>query len=370
MSDRRLSHSWIPILVATIAAAPLAAADEPVDALVVVATGADMSAELAADTTEALHFSVAPDTGLNFLPKEKVLGMLAYDGPMQPGSCIYDNECLRRTHKELGTRWFIVVRLSASGSGYGITVVRIAESAELDVAVNGESGHSAAELINKCRGLVVSAMKTPLATLVFSVNEQDATVEVGGKVVGQGSVTVEVRPGTYRVRITKEGFVPFDAKIACGADRQCIVPVNILPLQRVPDPEPDPEPDPGTPVPDNTPQILQITGWSAAGVGAAMTVVGVIFGVNAANNQSDLDAACADPQCSITRQDARAMANDGEQGATLFNAVGIPGMILLVGGVTTAVIGHIIEPETKQELEVTPALGLDGSVFLNARLRF
>ncbi len=349
-----------------------ALADEPPkpsDALLVVGTGADVSQELADDITEAIAFSIAKDTGMSFLPKEVVTAKLDYESPGKPGTCIFNNECLRKVHRSLKTRHFIVARLARGGAGYKITVVRVTNTASGDVTAAGDTPNGPSDVINKMRALVTQSLKTPIATFVLSVNEQDAIVEVGGKKVGTGSTTIKVKPGTYRIRVSKKGFVTFEAKLQCTAGQQCIVPVNIIPKQAVVKP---PDPPVKTPGADNTPKILKIAGWSTAGVGVAMTIVGVVYGLQASDAQSELDVACATSPCSITADRASELTSQGESGSSIFNGVGITGIVLTVLGAGAAITGHLIKPKTatKSTIDVQPTWAPDGSFFMRARVRF
>jgi hypothetical protein len=368
--SRRRSSTLLTGLLLLCLVAPAAAQDKPRDALVVLATG-DVSGELAEDVTEAISFSIAKDKGMNFLPKEAITAKLGYVSPAEPGDCLFDNQCLRRIHKELKTRYFIAARLQRSGGGYKITVVRVAHAASGDVVEAAAVPDSASDVINKTRALVVASLKVPMATFVFSVNETDAIIELGGKKVGTGNTSVRVKPGTYSVKVSKPGFQSFQAKLRCDARRQCIVPVNLIP-KRV---DPGPGPGPGKTEPSNTPMILQATGWSAAGVGAAMTVVGVVFGLQASDAQSQLEAACpiAGQPCSIDRAAAQGLQDDGDQGSSLFNAVGIPGMILLGGGLITAIVGHVIDTpaaEGEGKVDILPTWIPNAGLGVNATFRF
>ncbi len=356
----------LPTLVLLLAPA-IAAQDKPKDALVVLATG-DVSEELAEDVTEAISFSIQKEKKLAFIPKEAVTAKLGYTGPNSPGSCLFDNECLRRVHKALKTRYFVAARLSREGAGYKISVARIADTAASDVLVAATVPDSASDVINRTRALVVESLKNPLATFVFSINEPDALIEVGGKAVEKGKKRVQVKPGMYMVKVSKEGFQPFEAKLRCEAKRQCIVPVNLLPKRKIT------IEDPKLPPKSNLPFILQVSGWSAAGVGAVMTGVGIAFGAQSASAQQELEDACPTPNspCTIGRDEATQLRDDGDTGAGLFNAVGIPGMILLTGGIITAVVGHVIDdptPDTKGKVEITPSLA-PGGARIDAIIRF
>lgn len=340
----------------------LALADAPKDVFVVLGTGEAVSEELAEDVTEALAFSIAQEKGLSFLPRELLLSKLQYTDPTSPGTCLFDNECLRRVHETLGTRWFVLARLARRGDDYKVTVIRIGDSAATDSIKAASVPGGAADVINKTRGMVVASLRKSVTTFVVTVNEPDAVVVFNGKEVGKGSTTVKVKPGAYRIVVRKEGFTSFDAKLECAAERQCIVPVNILPKRTLPI----------DPVPGDLSGTLVVTGWSVAGVGVAMTAMGIAFGLQAADAQSRLDGACPTPGevCSLANSVAEDLHAEGETGSLLFNTVGIGGMILAAAGLVTAIAGHAMTPAPSEKVDVTPTLGPNGTVMLNARIDF
>lgn len=374
----RLFAIVAPILVAVLVAtnvAPSAWAQAPPphhDGLLVVAVGASVDAELIDDLTEGLHFATkraAAKRDFRFLPKEKVKSALGYLGPKSPGSCILDRECLRKAHKTLGTRFFLLVRLQPSDGRFQIVVTRIGEKAADDVVKDGSSPTGAANFMNAARSLILSSLEDPRITLSLSVNEKGAAIEVGGKVLT--GTTIRVRPGRYRIRVTKEGFVPFEASVDCVAGQPCVVPANIFRSPTIPTRPTDPRPT--DPTADPVPRILQITGWSAAGLGVALTITGIVFGAQSSSALSELEDACASGVCTLSRGDAEDKRSKGEDGATLFNALGIPGMILTAGGLATAIVGHVLaarSPGSKGDVEVTPAIGPGGTTLLMTRIRF
>ena len=344
-----------------------ASATEPADVLLVLATGADAGEELAGDVNEALSFAIAREKEMVFLPKEKVMGEMDYESPTKPGNCVFDNACLRKVKEKLGARWFIVARLALRDGGYQITVTRIADSADEDVSRAKPSPAGAASVINTTRGLVLGSLKQPMTTLVLSVNIPDALVEINGVKRGEGPTSVAVKPGRYKIRVSKEGYTPFEATITCAADRQCVVPANIfeVPVNNL-------NPDPRVPTVDSTPKILQITGWTAAGIGLVMGGVGIAYGVQAKSLQNRADKACSSNPCGGSlenRADAEQLQREGQTAAKLFNGVGIPGLILLAAGTAVAVVGHVLEPETGAEVEIQPSFG-PGGAYVNTVIRF
>ena len=361
-----MRSTLITVSLLLFAAIPVQAV-EPADVLLVLAIGTDAGAELAGDVTEALTFTIARDKGMRFLPKEKVKGEMDYESPTKPGNCVFDNACLRKVKQKLGARWFIVARLALREGGYQITVTRIGDSADEDVSTAKPSPAGAASVINTARGLVVGSLKQPMTTLVLSVNIPDALVEINGVKRGEGPTSVPVKPGRYKIRVSKAGYTPFEATVICNADQQCVVPANIFkaPVNSL-------NPDPRVSTVDSTPKILQITGWTGAGIGLVMSGVGIAFGIQAKSLQNRADTACSANPCGGSlqnRADAEQLEREGRMASKLFNGVGIPGFILLAAGTALAVVGHVLEPETGAEVEIQPSFG-PGGAYVNTVIRF
>ncbi len=373
MFDDRVHAAAIVFVSALTLAQVGSAQNTQRDALVVVGVGASIDAELLDDLTEGLHFAVpraAPERAFDFIPKERVNAKLGYNGPKSPGNCILDRECLRKVHKALGTRFFLLIHLKPHDGRFQIVVTRVGNAASDDVVKDGISPTGPAEFMNAARPLVLKALVSPRTTLSLSVNEQDATVEVDDKEVGRGSLSIQIRPGRYKIRVSKKGFIPFQTTVVCQEDQPCVVPANIFrePAKTVA-PVPTAKPTTRT---GSTPQILKITGWSTAGLGLALTITGIVFNAQSAATYSELEDACVDGVCSLSRAAAEDKRAQGEDDAALFNALGIPGLILTVGGVATAIVGHVLASGSKGEgsIEVTPALGPGGSSLLITRVRF
>ncbi len=343
-----------------------ASADEPKDALLLAGSGPGIETDLTDDVGEAVTFALGGDKGFRALPKEKVQAKIGYLGPNKPGDCLFDTECLRKVHKELGTRWFVVVRLSVEDGQYRVVVTRIADQGNLDVAVSALVPRSTSDLINKLRALVGGALAEPMTMLTISINEKDALVEANDVKLGQGSISRRVRAGSYRIRVSKAGFTTFEATISCVVEQPCVVPATIFreqtPLER---------PTTASGVSPTTKTALVATGWAVTAIGVGMLVTGAVFGARSTALNSELAEVCpAGGVCTIGRAEADQKVTDGRDAAKLFNAVGIPGIVLAVGGLAMALTGHLLTPAAGQGGVTVTGVASPGFLGLQAEGRF
>lgn len=329
-------------------------------ALVVVGAGHDVSADLIDDVNEAVAFAVGRSEQIVFVPKERVREALGYRSPREPGSCSFDDECIRRQRKGLKVKRFIVVRLTVKDGGYRIHVIDVAEKADADVSLVGQSTASSSDLINQTRRLVRKLL-APSTTLEVRTNLVDATIEVGGKQVGVGRASVVLPLGTHVIRVSKEGYTRFETSVTCVQGQKCVVQANLAKAQK----------GSQDASPSSWEDTLRITGWSTLGVGVAMTVVGAVFGVRALSLQQELDDACDGNLCQLTREEMTTKLSSGDDAAAIYNTVGIPGMVLTAGGALMVVMSylHLFEDDSGAA-RIVPMVRLDGSVGAQAEWRF
>ncbi|MBT9558766.1 MAG: PEGA domain-containing protein [Myxococcales bacterium] len=348
-----------PRLVLFLLMLPLSAlAVERPDVLVVIGAGSSLPDEFEDDVGEPLSFTLSKSKELAFafLPMDRVRTELGYGGAMAPGSCVFDNECLRKTRASLGADRFIVVKLAGTEAEVDLTVTRITDSSVTDVSRTQKVQGGAAEVINVARGLAIEVLEERRATVVVTVNEPDAIIEVGGVRLPEGKRRLEVKPGSYRITVSKPDFTPFETTLTCRPGEQCAASASIFPLR---------QDDLGGATNDTLSRSLVISGWSAAGVGAVLTAVGIVYGLRSQELSDELDAACIGTSaigrsvCDLTRSEADDKAAEGREAARIFNGAGITGMVLLVAGITTAAVGHGIAPDDTS-VEVAPVSMGDG----------
>lgn len=350
-----------------------ASAAPPEDALLVVSTDPAVSLELVDDVTEAACFALGQEGALHCLPKEKIQGLIGYQGPRKPGNCLFNSECLRLVHTDIKTRVFVLVRVSKEGDRYAIIVNRLATDTTSDVIIQGNAPLNASDLIQKIRTLVVESLKDPEATVIISVNEADALVTIDDKAVGTGSSAHPVKPGTHRIRVSKDGFIPFEIVLQCEANNRCVVSAILVKEPTVVVPKISQPIEEAAPVPNSVRTALLTVGWTTAGIGAVLTIVGAVYGSSAQQLQHDLENGCVTQPCSLTVAEAREIQEEGETATAVFNYVGIPGMVLFVGGMAVAIAGHF-QPTvvTKEAISVgvAPYVGRSGSFGIHTHFRF
>jgi hypothetical protein len=330
----------------------------PTDALLVVGIDPQLEAELADDVTEAVSFAVgdaAPGRTFNFFSKERIKAELDYRGPRKSGGCIFDNECLRRAHQRLRTRTFVLGRIKRVPAGYHIVLTRIDLDRRLDVTRQATTPESPAALINKVRALLVESLSEAPASLLLRVSESDAIVAIGGRDVPKGVREIEVEPGMHHVSIVKPGFVDFSVDIPCRAAERCVVSAT---LQKEPEPI-DPALSKG----------LIAGGWSAVGVGVVLSTVGIVYGLRAQSIDDELATECIGAVCQGARADAETRAADGQQATRVSNGAGITGLVLVVGGVATAIAGHALSVDVEGDVHISTSF-TSGGAYLNAAFDF
>jgi hypothetical protein len=197
--------------------------------------------------------------------------------------------------------------------------------------------------------------------LEVRTNVVDATIEVGGKRVGVGSVSVVLPLGMHSVRVSKTGYTRFETSVTCVQGQQCVVQANLAKTLEGPQ---------GS-SPASLEDTLRITGWSTLGVGVAMTVVGAVFGVRALSLQQELDDACDGTLCQLTRAEMTTKLSSGDDAAAIYNYVGIPGMVLTAGGALMVVMSYLdLFEDDSDAVRIVPMVHLDGGVGAQAVWRF
>jgi len=330
-------------------------------ALLVLGAGEELSADLLDDVTEAVLYSVGQAEKVSFIPKERCQESVGYLSPREPGSCGFDDECVRSKRAALGVERFIIVRITLHEQAYRIQVTSVGQAAVNDRTAMGQSTRSSSDLINQIRRLVVPLFQQPSVTLQIISSASDAQVFVDGKPVGTGTVSMSVEVGTHAVRVTRAGYVAFETTANCVAGAPCSVRAVLVKEGEVAPPD----------SPLQTAEIVRWSGWATAGVGVAMTVVGSVYGFKARSYQQELDDSCQGRYCARTRSKGSNTLGSGEDAAMIFNAVGIPGMVLAAGGATLVILSYLdVFSESDSSARILPVVGADGGVHLHTEWRF
>jgi len=340
---------------------PAVAQQAAPSALLVLGAGENLSSDLLDDVTEAVAFSVGRAKNISFIPKERCQEIVGYHSPREPGSCGFDDECIRSKRKALGVERFIIVRLTLLPQRYRVQVIAVGAEAKSDRSAVGQSSRSSSDLINQIRRLVLPLFEQESLTLQIIPNVADAQVSVDGKALGTGTVSKTVTAGSYRVRVTRAGYVPFEVATPCPSGPVCTVQVNLVPEGAVATAE----------TPMSTRLIVRWSGWATAGVGVAMTTVGIVFGIKARGFQQELDDRCVGRQCTGTQAESESTLAQGNDAATIFNAVGIPGMVLAAGGLTMVALSYLdIFDAEESTAKIIPVVTSDGSFHIQSEWRF
>ena len=330
-------------------------------ALLVLGAGEALSADLLDDVTEAVLYSVGQAEKVSFIPKERCQESVGYSSPREPGSCGFDDECVRSKRATLGVERFIIVRVTPTTQGYRIQVTSVGQAAENDRTATGNSTRSSSDLINQIRRLVVPLFQQLSVTLQVISSASDAQVFVDEKPVGAGTVSLSVEAGNHSVRVTSPGHVPFETTANCVAGGPCIVRAVLVKAGDSTSPD----------VPLQTTDIVRWSGWATAGVGVAMTVVGTVYGFKARAYQQELDDSCQGRICARTQSKSSKTLSAGEDAAMIFNAVGIPGMVLAAGGATLVILSYLdVFSESESSARILPSVDADGGVHLHTEWRF
>lgn len=335
----------------------------PSDALAVITTGSELPEDLETDVGEPLAFALGRDTqkGYHFLPLDQVRTDIGYGGASAPGACVYDDACLRAAKARLGVRHFILVRLAPAPEGLSVTVKRIADAPSGDVSRSRTLGLDVADAINAASALVGEVVAIRRATVVVTVNEPGATIEVAGVQLAPGVDRVEVEPGLVKVRVAKEGFSPYEGEHTCRAGETCAVAASLAEYRdaiELPVPEADP-----------LGQSLVISGWSVFGGGVALAVAGMVLDLKAADLQSSLERDCEVTPCATTRASAESDVSRGEDLARNARILyGVGGGVAAVG-LVTAVLGHTVHL-WNADVQVDVGAQLGRTPGINATIRF
>ncbi len=358
---RRLIVQNLVVTIALLCGGNALAQQDASSALLVLGAGEDLSADLLDDVTEAVSYAVGQAKKVSFIPKERCQESVGYLSPREPGSCGFDDECVRSKRGQLGVERFIIVRITPQSQGYRIQVTSVGSTAANDRTAMGESTRSSSDLINQIRRLVVPLFEQPTVTLQIITSASEAQVFVDGTSVGTGTVSMPVLAGPHTIRVTRVGHVAFETTANCVAGSPCTVRAMLVK-------EGDTT---GADTPLQTTEIVRWSGWATAGVGVAMAVVGTVYGLKARAYQQDLDDACQGRLCALPRSKSTDTLSSGEDAAMIFNAVGIPGMVLAAGGATMVILSYLdVFDDSDSAARIIPVISADGSVHLHTEWRF
>lgn len=155
---------------------------------------------------------------------------------------------------------------------------------------------------------------------------ENATVEVGDRLVRDIGEPIVVAPGPIRVRLTNEhGSDLAEAEVLGGGEASVLleIPEPAAPPPPLPRPPPAPLPPPQT----NVPRVMAFV---SGGVGAAGLLVFGVLGGLSLNRFDDLEGSCLNGTCPEGSQDAIDEGKTFQVGANIGLCVGIGGVIAAV----------------------------------------
>lgn len=307
----------------------LADQPKPVDLALVVFSGAIPENIEIDDVGSPLGFALGQLKDASFQDQYMASQFLTdYKSNTEPGSCIYDSTCLRKVRKDKGLRHFFVAKADFQAGGQvKVTILRITDSIVTDTEVSKVVSATASSIVNLIKAVVTESL------------EAEATAP---KPDSQPVINVE--------------------------------PLPVKPVVKIPPPEPHPPllpPNLITDSPSPRPgRNLIITGWTLVGVGAVLAGVGTYYGVQASKIETDLNENCGpNTLCPYTSTEASDLSDDMKTDGLLFNSLGIPGWVMVAGGLATAISGHVLATETHGVVEISPVLTPE-SAMLFSTVRF
>jgi hypothetical protein len=110
--------------------------------------------------------------------------------------------------------------------------------------------------------------------------------------------------------------------------------------------------------PEEGMSTLGLVGWITMGVGIVLTGVGIYEWLDAASLESrhnDCAAGiCENPPASLA--ELNQIGQDAQDAAMLGNVLGIPGVVLIVGGVTLVVVDSLLSSDSSTETAFAPLI--------------
>lgn len=347
--------------------------------------------ELLPIVCEGQMASLGGQFNLDFQVQDLLAGALKRQLESTPACAQDEQPCMINACKELGARRCVFLTVGAnslispSKPGYmiGITSIGLPDARTLFVET-GEgttSSQDPTELINKVSNMIRELLTTlgnleaqPVLELV--VSPADAQIKVGNADLKPGDRHIRLsKPGRYKVRVSKEGYLPEEREITCEPYGKYTVTVELKLVPKPKDPEIKPPIEVFTPNPARMPLI--ISGWSSAAVGAVLVGVGAYYLENAQALAREVEDACAVTPCIITRPEGEAKQSDSLSSQKTGLALAVTGGILAVGGAVAAIIGHSFPSEAPATegsvnapvtFQLSPLLAPSGAgVLLDAR---
>lgn len=200
------------------------------------------------------------------------------------------------------------------------------------------------EFIKKLSGFLTQVQKrlsTPNGKIIVDNADPGALVTIDGGEGGVGNVEAIVQRGSHTVKVTAQGFKPFEKSVTVEPSKDVTVQVT---LEAIPlDPLAQPEVPEG---PSNN--VFTKPGLYLAIAGAAAIATGIAFGQSAQNVKTRLEAG-GDP-VGVTRAEAK----EAPTHALLANVLVGAGAAAVAGGVTWILV--TLPPPVPSSTGVKPTI--------------
>ena len=264
-------------------AAAQAAKGAPIYVLAIDSDDADEQADA---LTAALRSHVRNTPGWSLHEATQSLGMLtaAFQCPQHP-----DQACLDRIGDKLKADQFVWGVMAKAPGHQVITEVHLWSRGKADrVARDTYSDNmkdSNDDSLKKVAGrLLTQILGATGGSLAVHVSTDAGTVTVDGTAkteLDHGRATLTLAAGTHTIEVQSPGFVTTRKDVTIDPSTNSLLEVQLAPVASA-----AVETAPHKPIP-----VQAIAGWSAVGVGAALVITGVGFGVGWLGDVSDLNNA-------------------------------------------------------------------------------
>lgn len=324
-------------------------------------------AELAADLTEVLSASLESGGAAEVMAREPFEIILREVGGGDPAVCLRDAGCAREAGRRAELDFVVVAEAQRAAGGFQLQLMRYSVALEILRTVRFDLDEKLGQLAASLDSARGDLLRPDGALLRVDANVEDAAVLLDGVLLGVTPLAPrEILPGTHELVVRHEGWLPASAEIACAAAAPCRVSLRLLakpqpePVAEPTPPEPPPrEPPPVPPPPERGLSVQRILAWTSVGVAVAAGATGTAFAVRTGQIQDEIDSKCdgGTRTCTLSRDRAQSLQDDGELMATLTNVFyGVAG-----AAAVTAVVLFLTEPDDEPaRVEVVPQASADG----------
>ena len=267
---------------------------------------------MAAGEAEAMGFEV--------LSSRDLIDASGRDGEAAARACDGEPACLAGALEALGVERVIAGSMTRSKTHYQVHMVHVDLPTQQVVArLDSDILIASRRLVQEVRaGLpeLMAGEPQQMGLLVVSCDVDGALVEIDGKPVGlTPGLSAPVPPGKHAVRVSKVNYLPVERFVEVGSQGETLFEVQLFLIPGRTEDEGVAQADPGELGPAAPPFRLPLGSWISAGVGAAFTLGGGVFGLQALS----LEQAAEDKESDGILNITRVQATQGQQAAFYAN---------------------------------------------------